>query len=51
MTSENNNNLIPTINDNSSINVKVIKDSMRKSTTQIIVENQHNNNNDIKTVL
>ena len=50
MTSENNNNLIPTINDNCSINVKVIKDSMRKSTIQIIVENQHNNNNDIKTV-
>ena len=48
MTSENNNNWIPKINDICSINVKVIKDSMNKSTTQIIIENQNNNKNNKK---
>ena len=42
--SDNNNDLIPTINANCSIVVKAIKDSMRKSTNQIIIDNHINNN-------
>ncbi len=48
--SDNNNDFIPTINDNCSIIVKAIKDSMRKSTNRIISDNHDNNNNDINKV-
>ena len=48
--SDNNNNLIPTINDNCSIIVNAIKDSMSKSTNRIIINNHTNNNKNIKTI-
>ena len=50
MNSDNNINLIPTINANCSINVKAIKDSMSKSINQIMINNRINNNNNIKTI-